>query len=103
MRAPSADAESVVEVDFPRAGQVHLGDLAAHCDSRCSVESLRRGLRAGVARSGGTTLVGLRCIQGDDGPFCVAAVAGPEEDETRMAATQAADPRLTDAQPAGER
>jgi hypothetical protein len=102
-RAPSVDAQSVAEVDFPRAGQVRLGDLSAHCDSKCSVESLRRGLRAGVARSGGTTLVGVRCIQGASGPSCIAAVAGPERDEARVAAMQAAEPRPPEAQHSGER
>jgi hypothetical protein len=102
-RAPSVDAESVTEVDFPRAGQVRLGDLSAHCDAKCSVESLRRGLRAGVARSGGTTLVGVRCVHVESGPSCIATVAGPEQDEARVAATQSADPRLPEAQNSRER
>jgi hypothetical protein len=102
VRPASTDVESVAEVDFPRAGQVRLGDLAAHCDSRCSMESLRRGLRAGVARSGGTTLVAVRCIQSDGGPSCVASVAGPEFDETRVVLTRAAR-ELTDSHPVEER
>jgi len=101
-RPPSVDAQSVAEMDFPRAGQVQLGDLIAHCDSGCSAESLRRGLRAGAARGGGTTLVAVRCVQSESVPTCVASVAGPEIDEARVE-TARATPATADAQPVERR
>jgi hypothetical protein len=78
--APRA-AESVAEVDFPRVGQLRLGDLSATCDDGCASGSMRRGLRAAAAWLGATTLVDVRCIQQERASSCAASIAAPEQDE----------------------
>jgi len=82
-RAPAAarDAESVAELDFPRVGQVRLGDVSASCDEGCSQHSLRQGLRSAAAWLGATSLVDVRCIQQERATRCVASVSAPEHDE----------------------
>jgi hypothetical protein len=79
------DPEAVREVDFPEVGQRRLADLSAHCDERCSVDSVRRGLRAAAAWLGGTTLVHARCIQTDAAVSCLGSVSAPESEEGRLA------------------
>jgi hypothetical protein len=78
--APRA-SESVAEVDFPRVGQLRLGDLSATCDDGCASGSMRRGLRAAAAWLGATTLVDVRCIQQERTSSCAASIAAPEHDE----------------------
>jgi hypothetical protein len=81
-RAPLGDADSVAEVDFPRVGQVKLGDLSARCDAGCAQGSMHRGLRAAAAWLGASTVVGVRCIQQDQALTCAASISAPERDET---------------------
>jgi len=81
-RGPAGDAESVAEVDFPRVGQVKLGDLSARCDSGCAQGSMHRGLRAAAAWLGASTVVGVRCIQQDQALTCAASISAPERDES---------------------
>ena len=92
-RRPSAPraAESVVEVDFPRVGQLRLGDLSATCPAGCAPGSMRRGLRAAAAWLGATTLVDVRCIQRGQTSSCSASISSPEHEE------EAALPALTSA------
>lgn len=86
-RAPVAP-EQVAEVDFPRVGQVSLGDLRAQCrEQDCSEGSARTALRAAAARVGATSLVAIRCVRGpDDAPACVANAAALAHDEAPLAA-----------------
>jgi hypothetical protein len=81
-RRPAGDAESVAEVDFPRVGQVKLGDLSARCDSGCAQGSMHRGLRAAAAWLGASTVVGVRCIQQEQALICAASISAPERDES---------------------
>lgn len=81
-RGPAGDAESVAEVDFPRVGQVELGDLSARCDAGCAQGSMHRGLRAAAAFLGASTLVGVRCIQQEKALTCAASISAPERDES---------------------
>lgn len=67
--------EDVAEIDSPRVGQVPLGDLRAHCDADCSLDSVRTALRAAAGRLGATSLVGVRCIEEEAAPSCVASVS----------------------------
>jgi hypothetical protein len=85
--APSAprDPETIREIDFPQVGQRRLADLSAHCDEGCSVDSVRRGLRAAAAWLGGTTLVAARCIQADAAVSCLGSVSAPQLEEGRLA------------------
>jgi len=85
VRSAPRDPESVREIDFQQVGQRRLADLSAHCDEGCSVESVRRGLRAGAAWLGGTTLVAARCIQTDAAVQCLGSVSAPELEEGRLA------------------
>jgi hypothetical protein len=71
---PAVDPAEVAEIDFERVGQVTLGDLRAHCDADCSLESVRVALRAAAGRIGATSLVGVRCIEEEGAPSCVASV-----------------------------
>jgi hypothetical protein len=81
-RRPLQDAESVAEVDFPRVGQVKLGDLSARCDSGCAQGSMHRGLRSAAAWLGASTVVGVRCIQQEQALTCAASISAPERDES---------------------
>ena len=81
-RRPVGDAESVAEVDFPRVGQVKLGDLSARCDAGCAQGSMHRGLRAAAAWLGASTVVGVRCIQQEEALICAASITAPERDES---------------------
>jgi hypothetical protein len=72
---PLVDPADVAEVDFPRVGQVTLGDLRSRCDSDCSLESVRVALRAAAGRIGATSLVGVRCIEQEGTPSCVASAS----------------------------
>lgn len=81
-RAPVGDAENVAEVDFPRVGQVKLGDLSARCDAGCAQGSMHQGLRAAAAFLGASTLVGVRCIQQEQALSCAASISAPERDES---------------------
>jgi hypothetical protein len=81
-RRPLGDAESVAEIDFPRVGQVKLGDLSARCDSGCAEGSMHRGLRAAAAWLGACTVVGVRCIQQEQALSCAASISAPERDES---------------------
>ena len=85
--APGAprDPQAIREIDFPEVGQRRLADLSAHCDEGCSVDSVRRGLRAGAAWLGGTTLVDARCIQTDAAVSCVGSASAPQLEEGRLA------------------
>jgi hypothetical protein len=84
-RSAPRDLEGIREIDFPEVGQRRLADLSARCDEGCSVESVRRGLRAGAAWLGGTTLVAARCIQTDAAVQCQGSVSAPELEEGRLA------------------
>jgi len=92
-RAAPRAAESVAEVDFPRVGQLRLGDLSATCPAGCAPGSLRRGLRAAAGWLGATTLVDVRCIQQGRASSCTASISSPERDEeaTLPAVTSARD------------
>lgn len=72
---PAVDPAEVAELDFARVGQVTLGDLRAYCDADCSLESVRVALLAAAGRIGATSLVGVRCIEEDATPSCVASVS----------------------------
>lgn len=74
-RHPAVDPAEVAEIDFARVGQVMLGDLRAHCDADCSMESVRVALRAAAGRIGATSLVDVRCIEEEATPSCVAGVS----------------------------
>lgn len=80
-RGPAGDETSVAEVDFPRVGQVKLGDLSARCDSGCAQGSMHRGLRAAAAWLGASTLIGVRCIQQEQVLTCAASISAPEREE----------------------
>jgi hypothetical protein len=84
-RSTPRDPDAIGEIDFPQVGQRRLGDLSARCDEGCSVESVRRGLRAAAAWLGGTTLVAARCIQTDAAVSCLGSVSAPELEEGRLA------------------
>lgn len=72
---PAVDPAEVAELDFQRVGQVMLGDLRAHCDADCSLGSVRVALRAAAGRIGATSLVGVRCIEEEGVPSCVASAS----------------------------
>lgn len=72
---PAVDPAEVAEIDFERVGQVTLGDLRAHCDSDCSLESVRVALRAAAGKIGATSLVRVRCIEEEATPSCVASAS----------------------------
>jgi hypothetical protein len=76
-RAAVAPAQ-VVEVVFPRVGQVGLGDLRARAEEGVAEDTLRSALRAAAARIGATSIVGVRCVAGEGKQMCVASVAAPE-------------------------
>jgi hypothetical protein len=80
-RTVARDNESVAEVDFPRVGQVRLGDVSASCDEGCAEHSLRQGLRAAAAWLGATSLVDVRCIQQESATSCTASISAPEHEE----------------------
>lgn len=80
-RAPMRDAESVAEVDFPRVGQVRLGDVSATCDEGCAEHSLRHGLRSAAGWLGATSLVDVRCIQQASVTSCAGSISSPEYEE----------------------
>lgn len=73
-RAP-VGSEQVSEIDFPRSGQVRLGDVRARAKSDVSAGTLRSALLAVAARIGATSVVGVRCIEADGERSCVASVA----------------------------
>ena len=75
----------VIEVDFPRAGQAHLGEARARADGSCSFDTLRAALRAAAARVGATSVVDVRCSTTDGEPFCIASLAGSEVIEPAVA------------------
>ncbi len=79
------DPESVFEIDFPRVGQVSLGDVRTRCAERCSPESVRGAVRAAAARIGATHVVGVRCIGGSDEQQCLAGVAVAEFKDASLA------------------
>jgi hypothetical protein len=81
-RGPAGGAESVAEVDFPRVGQVKLGDLSARCDAGCAEASMHHGLRAAAGFLGASTLVGVRCIRQEQALTCAASISAPERDES---------------------
>jgi hypothetical protein len=81
-RRPVGDADSVAEIDFPRVGQVKLGDLSARCAAGCAQGSMHRGLRAAAAWLGASTVVGVRCIQQEQVLSCAASITAPEHDES---------------------
>jgi hypothetical protein len=81
VRAP-VGPDQVGEIDFPRVGFRHLGDVRARADESCSLDTLRGALLAAAARVGATSVVGVRCIREGDTQSCVASVAAPEVDET---------------------
>jgi len=78
-RAPRR-ADGVDEVTvLPVAARV-LGALSAHCErAPCSVEALRAGLRAAAGRLGATHVGGVRCVDTNEAPRCLAEVALLEE------------------------
>jgi hypothetical protein len=83
-RAP-VTPEQVGEIDFPRVGFVRLGDARARGDEHCATETLRGALRAVAARVGATSVVGVRCIEGDGERLCVASLAAPLVTEDAVA------------------
>ncbi|HKO90685.1 MAG TPA: hypothetical protein VJU61_06015 [Polyangiaceae bacterium] len=85
--APGAprNPDGIREIDFPQVGQRRLADVSARCDEGCSVDSVRRGLRAAAAWLGGTTLVAARCIQTDAAVSCLGSVSAPELEEGPLA------------------
>jgi hypothetical protein len=83
-RAAVAPSE-VIEVDFPRVGQLALGDVRARADADVSVDTLRRALLATAARIGATSIAGVRCVAGEGKQLCVASVAAAEVPGDRVA------------------
>ncbi|MEO8183569.1 MAG: hypothetical protein ABI895_32455 [Deltaproteobacteria bacterium] len=83
-RATAREAGSVSELDFPRVGQVRLGDVSATCDEGCAEHSLRQGLRAVAAWPGATSLVDVRCIQQEQTTSCAGSISTPEHEEGAM-------------------
>jgi hypothetical protein len=84
-RAPARDAQGVAEVDFPRVGQLRLGDVSASCDEGCAQHSLRQGLRTAAAWLGATSLVDVRCIQQERVTSCAGSISAPEYEEGAIA------------------
>jgi hypothetical protein len=76
-RAP-VRPDQVSEIDFPRVGHLRLGDVRARADADVSAGTLRRALLAGAASMGATSLVDVRCIEGDGERQCVASLAATE-------------------------
>lgn len=65
----------IAEYAYHRVGHVRLGDLRARCEADCSLESLRIALRAAAGSVGATSLVGVRCIQQEQAPSCIASAS----------------------------
>ena len=86
-RAPARDVLGVSEVDFPRVGQLRLGDVSATCDEGCAQHSLRQGLRTAAAWLGATSLVDVRCIEQERVTSCAGSISAPEYDEGALATT----------------
>ncbi len=78
-RAPRR-ADGVDEVTvLPVAARV-LGALSVRCErAPCSVEAVRAGVRAAAGRLGATHVGGVRCVDTNEAPRCLAEVALLEE------------------------